>query len=87
MSGIIIIAIATKDVDLRWNLGQSMGARNRAGIGLSYIIAGLFKQSMGARNPVGIGLSYRASQPSEIGSLESILGLLKSFKIRACQAT
>ncbi len=35
------------------------------------ISAGIFKQSMGARNQVGIG------------SLESILGLLKSLKIRA----
>jgi hypothetical protein len=39
---------------------------------------------MGARNEVGIGLSYRpATQSGEIGSLESILGLLKSLKIRA----
>jgi hypothetical protein len=41
----------------------------------------------GARNLVGI-LSYRpgdslATQPCRIGSLESILGLLKSLKIRA----
>jgi hypothetical protein len=43
---------------------------------------------MGARNQVGIGLSYRlparqATQTGGIGSLESILGLLKSLKIRA----
>jgi hypothetical protein len=42
---------------------------------------------MRARNRVGIGLSYRPArlhtQPEEIGSLESIPGLLKSFKIRA----
>jgi hypothetical protein len=46
--------------------------------------AGIFKQSMGARNRVGIGMSYRAgppgyTQPGGIGSLESILGLLKSL--------
>ncbi len=38
--------------------------------------AGIFKQSMGARNRVGIALSYR---PARL----SILGLLKSLKIRA----
>jgi hypothetical protein len=41
---------------------------------------------MGARNRVGIELSYRprqAAQPGGIGSLESIIGLLKSLKIRA----
>jgi hypothetical protein len=37
--------------------------------------AGIFKQSMGARNREGIGLY--------IGYLESILGLLISFKVRA----
>jgi hypothetical protein len=45
-----------------------------------------FKQSMGTRNRVGIGLSYRPARlhsPGRIGSLESILGLLKSLKIRA----
>jgi hypothetical protein len=41
---------------------------------------------MGAENRVGIGLSYRpakVTQSGGIGSLESILGLLKSLKIRA----
>jgi hypothetical protein len=41
---------------------------------------------MGARNRVGIGLSFPArlaTQPGGIGSLESILGLLKSLTIRA----
>ncbi len=41
---------------------------------------------MGARNRVGIGLSYRPARLhrlAEIYSLESILGLLKSKKIRA----
>jgi hypothetical protein len=43
---------------------------------------------MGARNRVGIGLSYRPTrlnitQPGGFGSSESILGLLKSLKIRA----
>jgi hypothetical protein len=44
---------------------------------------------MGARNRVEVGLSNRvvvparqATQPSGIGSQESILGLLKSLKIR-----
>jgi hypothetical protein len=50
--------------------------------------AGISKQSMGARNRVGIGLSCRPArllhiQPGGTGSLESILGLLKSVKIRA----
>jgi hypothetical protein len=50
--------------------------------------AGIFKLSMGARNRVGIGLSYwparlHSTQPGAIGSLKSILGLLKSLKIRA----
>jgi hypothetical protein len=42
---------------------------------------------MGARKRVGRGLSYRPArlhtQPGGIGSLESILGFLKSLKIRA----
>jgi hypothetical protein len=41
---------------------------------------------MGTGKRVGIGLSYpahQATQPGGIGSLESILGLLKSLKIRA----
>ncbi len=42
--------------------------------------AGIFKQYMGARNQVEIEFSYR---PGGIGSLESILGFLKSYKIRA----
>ncbi len=46
--------------------------------------AGIFIQSMGAMNRVGTGLSYRAA--GEIGSLESILGVLKSLKIRALYA-
>jgi hypothetical protein len=47
--------------------------------------AGIFKQSMGARNRVGIGLSYQrqTTQPGGFYSLESILELLKSLKIRA----
>jgi hypothetical protein len=49
--------------------------------------AGIYKQSMGAGNRVGVGLSYRPArlhtQTGGIGSLESILGLLKSLKIRA----
>ncbi len=49
--------------------------------------AGIFKQSMGARNRVGICRDVvhtsQATQPGGIGSLESILGLLQSLKIRA----
>jgi hypothetical protein len=47
--------------------------------------AGIFKQSNGAMNRVGIGLSYQPArlQPGGIGSLESILRLLKSLNIRA----
>ncbi len=53
----------------------------------TFICAGIFKQSIGARNRVGLGLSYRyarlhTTQPCGIGSLQSILGLLKSLKIR-----
>ena len=51
---------------------QSMEARNREGIGLSYrsASAGILEQSMGARNLVGIGLSY---QPARLHRLaESI---------------
>ncbi len=57
---------------------QSMWARNRVGIGLSYR-AGIFKQSMRARNRVGIGLSYRPARlhsPGGTGRWKSILGLL-----------
>jgi hypothetical protein len=53
--------------------------------------AGIFKQSMGARNREGIGLSYvparQTTQPGRIGSLEWILGLHKSVKIRALVST
>jgi hypothetical protein len=48
--------------------------------------AGIFKQYMGTRNQVGIGVvvpARQATQPGGIGSLESILGFLKSLKIRA----
>ncbi len=51
------------------------------------VSAGIFKQPLGARNRVGIVLSYRPArlhtQPGGIGSMESILGLLKSFKLWA----
>jgi hypothetical protein len=54
------------------NLEQSMGDRNRVGIGLSYrhTSAGIFKQSMGARNQVGIGFSYR---PARLHSLAELV--------------
>jgi hypothetical protein len=50
------------------------------------ICAGIFKKSMGATNRLGIGLyrpGMQATQPGGIDSLESIHGLLKSFKIWA----
>ncbi len=49
----------------------------------------IFKQSIGARNRVGrlVAVPTRqASQPGGIGSLESILELLKCLKIRALEA-
>jgi len=55
------------------------------GVHLAFGLAEI-KQSMGARNRVGIGFfvpARQATQPGGIGSLESILGLLKSLKIRA----
>ncbi len=61
-------------------LEQSMWARYRdIGIGLSYRhpSAGIFKQSIGA---------HQATQPGGIGSLKSILGLIKSLKIRTLAA-
>ncbi len=52
-----------------------------------WISAGIFKQSVWARNWVGrnrvVVPVRQASQPGGISSLESILGLLKSLKIRA----
>jgi hypothetical protein len=42
---------------------------------------GILEQSMGARNQVGIGLLYRPAGLNRLA--ESILGLLKSLKIRA----
>ncbi len=51
--------------------------------------AGIYKQSMGTRNRVEIGLSYRPARLHRLAKsiriiqLESIPGLLKSFKIRA----
>ncbi len=38
---------------------------------------------MRGRNQVGIALSYRLDRPGGIGSLESLIGLHKSLKIRA----
>jgi hypothetical protein len=47
--------------------------------------AGIVEQSMGARNRADrvVVPARQATQPCRIGSLESILGLLKSLKIRA----
>ncbi len=48
--------------------------------------AGIFKQFMGARNREGVVVPARqTTQPGGIGSLESIIWLLKSLKIRAQQ--
>jgi hypothetical protein len=63
-------------------LEQSMGVRNRVGIGLSYWPASieLFKQSMGARNQVGTGLSYRSAgytARAELFHWNRFLGSLK----------
>ncbi len=47
--------------------------------------AGILEQSVEARNRVGTGLSYRPVRLQRLAvfdSLESILGLLKSLKIR-----
>ncbi len=46
---------------------------------------GILKHSMGARNRVGkvVVPARQATHPGGIGSLESILGLLKSLKFRA----
>ncbi len=64
-----------------------MRPRNRVGIGLSYrpAIAEISKQSMGegqepSRNKVFV-LARQATQPGGIGSLESILGSLRSLNI------
>jgi hypothetical protein len=62
----------------------------RGGI-LVYSNAGIFKQSTGARNRVGtrnrvVVQARQPTQPGGIGSLESILGFLKSLKIRALSA-
>jgi hypothetical protein len=60
-------------------------------ISSSVYSAGIFKQSTRARNRVGIGLSYRPARLHytawQNGSLESILGLYKSLKIRAQYTT
>jgi hypothetical protein len=51
---------------------QSMGARNRVGIGLSYPSPpelDFFKHSMRARNQVRIGLSYRLARLHRLAEL------------------
>ncbi len=48
--------------------------------------AGIFKQFMGGQEPSWNSVvvqAFQATQPDGISSLESILGLLKSLKIRA----
>jgi hypothetical protein len=64
-----IFPFAMKSID--GILKQSMGARNRLGIGLSNRPgrAGIFKKSMGARHRVGIGLSYRPARLHRLSEL------------------
>jgi hypothetical protein len=64
---------------------KSMGARHRGGIGFSYRPARL--QASGIHSLASIPGPHKhlkvraqATQPGGIGSLESILGLLKSLK-------
>ncbi len=74
------------------NLSPAMGARNQVGIGLSYRPASLcslatqfqtrFLESI-PRPIARLEFSTQGSQPGGIDSLESILGLHKSIKIRA----
>jgi hypothetical protein len=74
------------------NLSPAMGARNQGGIGLSYWPASLcslatqfqtrFQESI-PRPIAGLKIPTLATQPGGIGSLESILGIHKSIKIRA----
>ncbi len=61
--------------------------RQVSGSVVNVISAGIFEQSMGARSRNRVDRvvvpARQATQPCRIGSLESILGLLKSLKIRA----
>jgi hypothetical protein len=54
---------------------------------ITQICAGISKQSMGGLEPSGnrivVPAARQATRPEGIGSLESILGLLESLKIRA----
>jgi hypothetical protein len=85
-----IIPRKLNDIVLSWIPSQSLPpcmlekVQGETAIFCTYS-AGIFKQSMGARNRVGIRLSYRPARLhslAELVSLESILGLLKSLKIR-----
>ncbi len=76
-----------------YNLSPAMGARNQVGTGLLYRPASLcslatqfqtrFLESIFPRPIVGLKFPTQATQPGGMGSLESNLGLLKSFKIWA----
>jgi hypothetical protein len=67
-------------------LEQSMGARNRVVIGLSYrpARAGILKQSRGARNRVEIGLSYRPARLHRLAEFipcrNRFLGFINVYK-------
>jgi hypothetical protein len=68
-------------------LEQSMGARNRVGIELSYrpASAGIVEQSMGSRNRVGIGWSYRPAMLYRLAKSipwNRCLGSIKVLKYR-----
>ncbi len=62
------------------------GGGGGGGVMKGAVSAGIFKQSMGARYRVVVPPAHQAKQPSGIGSLESMIGLLKSLKIRAQSA-
>jgi hypothetical protein len=62
---------------------QSMGTKNRVGIGLSNRLAraGIFKKSMGARYRGGIGLSYQPARPHRLAELMPWHRFLGSIKV------
>jgi hypothetical protein len=64
-------------------LQQSMGARNRVGIGLLYrpTSAKILYHYMGTRNQVGIGLSYRPARQHRLAKSISWSRFLGSVKV------
>ncbi len=78
-----LVSSMSNNLHFPFRLGHNIFEKN---ISWRLFCAEIFKQSVGARNRVGIGCTVparQATQPGEIGILESILGLLKSLKIRA----